>query len=150
MKFSFFVIQEGSEQKDTMTTTASVQAPSIQQKQVEKLKQSTKIPSAHSHLMQSDWLKRSNPSNIRFATTFHKPSNATSPARQATHQGSDSTNAFPSPMGTQRNGDHCFLRGRIDPDGYRWPPTYSNWLTCSFHHWQLFPRFLSPKLLGSF
>jgi hypothetical protein len=30
-------------------------------------------------------------------TTFNKPSNATSPTRQATQQGSDSTNAFPSP-----------------------------------------------------
>jgi hypothetical protein len=36
---------------------------------------------------------------------------------------------FSSPDGsTQRNGDHCFLRGRTDPGGYWWPPTYSNWI----------------------
>jgi hypothetical protein len=36
------MIQEGSEQKDTMTTTASVQAPSIQQKQVRKIEEKHK------------------------------------------------------------------------------------------------------------
>jgi hypothetical protein len=33
-----------------------------------------------------------------------------SPAIQAAHQDADPANAFPSPLGTQRNGDHCFLR----------------------------------------
>ena len=75
-----------------------------------RLQQSTKIPSTHSHLMQVDWLKRSNPSSHRFVTTFNKPSNAMSPTRQATHQDVDPTNDFPSPLGTQRNGYHCFLR----------------------------------------
>ena len=60
-------------------------------------------------------------------TDFHKLSNVTSPARQA-----DSTNAFPSPPGTQRNGDHCFLRRE---DWSRWisgPPTFSKWLKTIF------------------
>jgi hypothetical protein len=35
-KFSFFTIYSKGEQKDTATTTASTQAPSIQQKQVDK------------------------------------------------------------------------------------------------------------------
>jgi hypothetical protein len=35
-KFSFFTICSKGEQKDTATTTASAQAPSIQQKQVDK------------------------------------------------------------------------------------------------------------------
>jgi hypothetical protein len=35
-KFSFFTICSEGEQNDTITTTASHQAPSIQQKQVEK------------------------------------------------------------------------------------------------------------------
>jgi hypothetical protein len=48
--------------------------------------------------------------------------------RQVAHQGPNSTEISSSNGGTQQNGDHCFLRGRIDPDGYRWPPTYSNWL----------------------
>jgi hypothetical protein len=109
-KFSFFVIQEEGEQKDTVTTTTSVQAPSIQQKQVDKIEEKHKYsfctPSSHAVRL----VKKSNPSNIKFATTFHKPSSATSPTRQATHQGSDSTNASPSPTGTQCNGDHFFLR----------------------------------------
>jgi hypothetical protein len=107
-KFSFFTICSKEEQKDTATTTASPQAPSIQQKQVDKATKSAKIPSAHCPLMYLDLLN--NLSLNRFMTDFHKLSSATSLARQATHQDADSTNAFPSPPGTQRNGDHCFLR----------------------------------------
>jgi hypothetical protein len=51
-------------------------------------------------IMQLDWLNGSNPSNNRFITTFNKLSRTTSSARQATHQGSDSTKASPSSMGT--------------------------------------------------
>jgi hypothetical protein len=47
-------------------------------------------------IMQLDWLNGSNPSNNRFITTFNKLSRTTSSARQATHQGSDSTKASPS------------------------------------------------------
>jgi hypothetical protein len=36
-KFSFFIICSKEEQKDTATTTTSPQAPSIQQKQVDKV-----------------------------------------------------------------------------------------------------------------
>jgi hypothetical protein len=50
-KFSFFTICSKEEQKDTATTTASPQAPSIQQKQVdkaiEKHKDSFCTPSSH-------------------------------------------------------------------------------------------------------
>jgi hypothetical protein len=50
--FKLFTICSKGEQKDTATTAASVQAPSIQQKQVEKIEaKSTKIPSTHNHLM---------------------------------------------------------------------------------------------------
>jgi hypothetical protein len=58
-------------------------------------------------------------------TTFHRPSNTNSPTRHATHQDSDLENTFPSSLGTQCNGYHFFLRGRIDPGGYWWPPTCS-------------------------
>jgi hypothetical protein len=57
-------------------------------------------------LIDPDWLKRSKPSSHRFVTDFHKLSNMTSLARQAAHQDADSTNVFPSPPGTQCNGDH--------------------------------------------
>jgi hypothetical protein len=87
----------------------------------------------------TDWWNRFHLANNRFMTTFHRPSSVTSPTSHATHQDSSSENAFPSSLGTQRNGDHFFLRGRTDPGGYWWPPTYSNWLllsvfssTCSF------------------
>jgi hypothetical protein len=107
-KFSFFTICSKGEQKDTATTTASPQAPSIQQKQVDKVaakhKYSFCTPSSHV----ADLLNNLNLN--RFVTDFHKLSNATSPARQATHQDADSTNTFPSPPGTQCNGYHCFLR----------------------------------------
>jgi hypothetical protein len=50
-KFSFFTICSKEEQKDTATTTASPQAPSIQQKQVDKAaakhKDSFCTPSSH-------------------------------------------------------------------------------------------------------
>jgi hypothetical protein len=50
-KFSFFTICSKGEQKDTATTTASPPAPSIQQKQVDKVaakrKDSFYIPSSH-------------------------------------------------------------------------------------------------------
>jgi hypothetical protein len=50
-KFSFFTIFSKGEHKDTVTTTASPQAPSIQQKQVDKVaakrKDSFCTPSSH-------------------------------------------------------------------------------------------------------
>jgi hypothetical protein len=45
---------------------------------------------------------------------------------QVAHTGPISTNISSSDGVTQRNGDHFFLRGRIDPNGIWWPPTYSN------------------------
>ena len=72
-----------------------------------RLQQSEKIPPAHYPLMQPNLLN--NLSLNKFVTNFHKLSSATSPARQAAHQDADSTNAFPSPPGTQHNGDHCLL-----------------------------------------
>jgi hypothetical protein len=46
----------------------------------------------------------------RFMINFNKLSNTMSPVRQSTHQDSNSTNAFSTPLGTQRNGEHFFLR----------------------------------------
>jgi hypothetical protein len=107
-KFSFFTICSKGEQKDIGTTTTSPQAPSIQQEQVEKVvakcKDSFYTFSSHvAELLKSLGLNK-------FVTDFHKLSSATSPARQAPHQDADSANAFPSLPGTQRNGDHLFLR----------------------------------------
>jgi hypothetical protein len=109
-KFIFSTICSKGEQKDTAATTASAKAPSTNRSRSTRLQQSMKIPSAHSHLKYPDWLKRSKPSSHRFVTDFHKLSSVTSPTRQAAHQDADSTNVFPSPLGTQRNGDHYFLR----------------------------------------
>jgi hypothetical protein len=50
-KFSFFTICSKGEQKDTATTIASPQAPSILQKQVERLQQNANIPYAQHSLM---------------------------------------------------------------------------------------------------
>jgi hypothetical protein len=131
-KFILFIIWL---EEDTATPTASIQDPSIHQKQINKIvEEHQDIPTTptrclhminsfiffmlhlHRHspptlrqIMQPDWLNRSNPSNNRFITTFHKLSKTTSSARQATRQGSDSTKASPR---TSHNGDHCFLRGQ--------------------------------------
>jgi hypothetical protein len=77
--------------------------------------------------MYLDSLKSSNPSNHMFVTTFNKLSSATSPTRQAVHQDADSTNAFPSPPGTQHNGYHCFLRREY----------LSMWISVATHLFQL-------------
>jgi hypothetical protein len=71
-------------------------------------RQRKKIPSSHHPLMYLNFLN--NLSFNRFMTDFHKLSNATSPTIQEAHQDADSANAFPSPLGTQCNGDHFFLR----------------------------------------
>jgi hypothetical protein len=55
------------------------------------------IPYAHNPLIYLNWWKKLNLANNRFVTAFHKLGNVTSPARQATHQDSDSTNASLSP-----------------------------------------------------
>jgi hypothetical protein len=94
-KFSFFTICSKGEQKDTATTTASPQAPSIQQKQVDKAAKKQKIPSAHRPLMYLNLLNNLNLN--RFLTYFHKLSSAMSPTIQAAHQDADPTNIFPLP-----------------------------------------------------
>jgi hypothetical protein len=92
-KFSFFTICSKSEQKNTATTAASVQAPSVQQKQVDKIESKCK----DLFCTQSSLVKRSNPSSHRLMTTFNKLSNTISRTWQATHEDADSTNVFPSP-----------------------------------------------------
>jgi hypothetical protein len=95
-KFSFFTICSKGEQKDTATTTALPQAPSIQQKQVDKAAEKCK----YSFCTLSSHVSRlvEQPQLNRFMIDFHKLSSATSPTRQATHQDADSTNAFSSPQ----------------------------------------------------
>ena len=90
-----------------------------------RLQQSENIPSTHHPVMYLDLLSSLNLN--RFVTDFHKLRNTTSPARQAAHQDADSTNTFPSPPGTQRNGDHCFLRREY----------LSRWISMATHLFQL-------------
>jgi hypothetical protein len=109
VKFNFFTICSKGEQRDTAATTTLPQAPSIQQKQVDKVVEKKKDSFyTHRPLMYLDLLNSLNLN--RFVIDFHKLSSATSPARQAAHQDVDSTNAFPSPPETQCNGYHFFLR----------------------------------------
>jgi hypothetical protein len=109
-KFIFSTICSKGEQKDTTATTASTKAPSIQQKKVDKVAAKHEDSFCTQSSKIARLVKKVQTSSHRFVTYFHKLSSVTSPARQATHQDADSTNAFPSPPGTQRNGDHCFLR----------------------------------------
>jgi hypothetical protein len=115
-KFILFTICSKGEQKDTATTAALAQDLSIQQKQIAEEKEDivsspTMVPT-HCPVKPryNRLVEQIQPRQQQVVTTFNKLSNTTSPARQATHQDSDSTNAFPSPLGTQCNGDHCFLR----------------------------------------
>jgi hypothetical protein len=96
-KFSFFTICSKGEQKDTATTTTSTQAPSIQQKQVDKIVAKCKYSFCTKESHVSRLVKKFQPFHPHAVIAFHKLSSATSPARQATHQDSDSTNAFSSP-----------------------------------------------------
>jgi hypothetical protein len=109
-KFIFFTICSKGAQKDTATTTTLVQAPSIQDKPIEKIatKCNDSFCTHSSHV--SILVKKVQPLKHQVLDNFHKPSNATSSPRKATHQGSSSTNASPSPLGTQRNGENLFLR----------------------------------------
>ena len=109
-KFIFFTIYSKGEKKDTATTTASVQAPSIQQKQVDKVAAKHEDSFCTQSPKIARLVKKVQTFQPQVRDRFHKLSSATSPARQAAHQDADSTNAFLSPLGTQRNGDHCFLR----------------------------------------
>jgi hypothetical protein len=61
------------------------------------------------------WWNKFNPANNRLMTTFNRPRNTTSPTRHTTHQDLHSENVFSSFLDIQCNGDHFFLRGRIDP-----------------------------------
>jgi hypothetical protein len=109
-KFIFSTICSKGEQKDIATTTASAQAPSIQQKQVNKVAKKHKYFFCTHSCKIARLVKKFQTFQPKVHDTFNKLSHATSPARQADRQDSDSTIAFPSPPGTQRNGDHCFLR----------------------------------------
>jgi hypothetical protein len=69
-------------------------------------------------------------------TTFNKLSSATSPTRQAAHQDADSTNAFPSPLGTQCNGYHLLPKEggliQVDIGGHPPFPTSSKQFSGNF------------------
>ena len=79
---------------------------------------------------------------------------------RTTHQGPSLAEASSSQGGTQRNGDHCFLRGRNDPGGCWWPPTYPTWTptTVSFSfsvslivaQFTIFSNFSGSELLEPF
>jgi hypothetical protein len=98
-KFILFTVCSKDAQKATTTTTAST--PSIQQKQLQKRKNilflhlQWCLHNAPSSPETTGWWNRFNPTSNRFVTTFHRPSNTTSPTRHTTHQDSDSENAFP-------------------------------------------------------
>jgi hypothetical protein len=109
-KFIFFTICSKGEQKDTATATASPQAPSIQQKQVDKVVAKCKDSFCTQSSHVARLVKKVQPFQPQVRDNLQQTKHSTSPARQAAHQDSDSTIAFPSPPGTQRNGDHCFLR----------------------------------------
>jgi hypothetical protein len=109
-KFIFSTIYSKGEQKDTATTTASAQAPSIQQKKVDKVATKHK----DSFYTQSSKIARL----VKKVQTFQPQVRDDLPQtkqRDFSNKTSSSprcrfNKCFSSPPGTQRNGDHCFLR----------------------------------------
>jgi hypothetical protein len=107
-KFSFFTICSKGEQKDIATTIVSPLAPSIQQKQVEKVatkhKDSFCTPSSHvAQLVEQPQLQQVH-DRLPQTKQCDVSSNTSSSPRCRSNK------RFPSPPGTQRNGYHCFLR----------------------------------------
>jgi hypothetical protein len=107
-KFSFFTICSKGNRRTLQPLQPRPKHLLSNRSKSTRLQKSANIPSTHHPLMYPNLLNGL--SLNRFVTNFHKLSSATSPARQAAHQDADSTNAFPSPPGTQCNGYHCFLR----------------------------------------
>jgi hypothetical protein len=99
------------EQKDTATTTASAQAPSIQQKQVDKIATKCKdsFYTQASHV--AKLVEQSQPfqQHVRDNLQQAKQRNFSSKASNSPRFKFNKC-FFPSPSSTQRNGDHCFLR----------------------------------------
>jgi hypothetical protein len=109
-KFSFFTICSKGEQKDTAATIASAQAPSIQQKHVDKIVEKCK---------DSFFTKESHASRMVKKVQPFQPHARDSLPQTEQHNVSSKASSSPrfrfnkrfflSP-GTQRNGYHCFLR----------------------------------------
>jgi hypothetical protein len=109
-KFIFFTICSKGEQKDTATTTVSDQAPSIQQKKVDKIAakhknsfftQSSQVARLVEQIQPHQQQVRDNLPQTKQRDVSSKASN--SPRFRF-------NNRFPLSPGTQHNGDHCFLR----------------------------------------
>jgi hypothetical protein len=49
-----------------------------------------------------------------------------------------------------RSNENKSIEINIDLGGYRWPPTYSNWLKTFFCKFTIFSSSSDPKLLGPF
>jgi hypothetical protein len=114
-KFILFTVCSKDAQKATTTTVAST--PSIQQKKNVEEKEDivsspTMVPTQCPIKSRDNRLvEQIPPCQQQVRDSLPQASNTTSPTRHTTHQDSASENAFPSSLGTQRNGDHCFLRG---------------------------------------
>jgi hypothetical protein len=109
-KFSFFTICSKGEQKDTATTTASTQAPSIQQKQVDKIATKCKDSFCTQASHVSRLVKKVQPfqphvrDNLQQAKQHNFSNKASNSSRCRFNK------HFSLSPGTQCNGDHCFLR----------------------------------------
>jgi hypothetical protein len=108
IKFSFFTICSKGEQKDTATTTASPQAPSIQQKQVDKATKKCKYsfctPSSHV----SRLFEQPQPQQVRDRLPQTEQHDVSSKASNSPR--CKFNKHFSLSPGTQCNGDHFFLR----------------------------------------
>jgi hypothetical protein len=109
-KFNFFTICSKGEQKDTATTTASAQAPSIQQKQVDKIATKCKDSFCTQASHVARLVKKVQPfqpqvrDNLQQAKQHNFSNKASNSSRCRFNK------RFSLSPGTQRNGYHCFLR----------------------------------------
>jgi hypothetical protein len=109
-KFIFSTICSKGEQKDTAATTASAKAPSIQQKQVDKVaaKHEDSFCTQSSKIARLVKKVETFPPQVRDRFPQTKQRDVSSKTKSSPR--CRFNKCFPSPPKTQRNGDHCFLK----------------------------------------
>jgi hypothetical protein len=108
--FNLFTICSKGEQKDTATTAASVQAPSIQQKQVDKIeaKHKDSFCTQSSHV--SRLVKKVQPFQHQVLDNLPQAKQCNFSSKASNSPRFRFNKRFPLSLGTQCNGDHFFLR----------------------------------------
>jgi len=96
-KFSFFAICSKGEQKDTATTTALAQEPSIQQKKIDKIEKKCKYSFCTKEYHVPRLVKNFQPFQPQFRENLQHAKQHNFSNKASKSSSADSTNTFPSP-----------------------------------------------------